>query len=318
MTGYGRNLRGDGDSGGVTDQGRPAEGSLFDWLGNNGVPYDVLGEIVGGPSSAPPGHNPIDAHYPGGIIQSIGYPDVEKACYVAGRARVLCDLGNVDLHDPAQRPHPAASPPARPPRRPCSPSTTRRPACSSTPSPTAPCGRARWSSSLEDDPSMGGESVDYHRTILVMVSPWMKRGYVSHAHVDMLLGPQDHRQRLRPALPQPRGGRARPCPSTCSPRRRTSPPTPTRSALAPSSAGRTSNARRAAPHRLVGLGRRRRAARPRRPGDALAPRPAAHRADPGSRRGHAAGDQPRARAARARREASGAASRGPREAHEAP
>jgi DNA-binding beta-propeller fold protein YncE len=55
VTGYGRSLRGDPDSGGVTDLGRPSEGSMFDWLGKNNVPYDVLGEIVGVPSGPPPG-----------------------------------------------------------------------------------------------------------------------------------------------------------------------------------------------------------------------------------------------------------------------
>jgi phospholipase C len=46
-----------------------------------------------------------------------------------------------------------------------------------------------WKNSLviitEDDPSQGGESVDYHRTMLVMASPWIKRGYVSHTNVDV-------------------------------------------------------------------------------------------------------------------------------------
>src|SRR5262249_20618876 len=87
VTGYGRSLRGDPDSGGVAEVARPAEGSMFDWLGKNSVSYEIMGEIVGIPKMGP-----IDAHYPGGLIQSIGYPDVEKACYVAGRARVLCDL----------------------------------------------------------------------------------------------------------------------------------------------------------------------------------------------------------------------------------
>jgi len=73
----------------------PKEGSLFDWLGNNDVSYEVLGEIVGLPRNPPAGTNPIDSHYPGGPVQSIGYPDIEKACYVAGRARVLCDVRNV-------------------------------------------------------------------------------------------------------------------------------------------------------------------------------------------------------------------------------
>jgi phospholipase C len=47
-----------------------------------------------------------------------------------------------------------------------------------------------WQRSLvvvvEDDPGQGGaESVDAHRTILVMASPWLKRAYVSHANVDI-------------------------------------------------------------------------------------------------------------------------------------
>lgn len=46
-----------------------------------------------------------------------------------------------------------------------------------------------WKSSIviviEDDPAQGGESVDYHRTIAVMASPWVKRAYVSHAQADV-------------------------------------------------------------------------------------------------------------------------------------
>src|SRR5262249_34259041 len=46
-----------------------------------------------------------------------------------------------------------------------------------------------WSKSLvivtEDDPAQGGESVDYHRTILVIASPWVNRGFVSHHHLDI-------------------------------------------------------------------------------------------------------------------------------------
>ena len=46
-----------------------------------------------------------------------------------------------------------------------------------------------WKSSLvfitEDDPSQGGEHVDSHRTPFVIVSPWVKRGYVSQTHIDV-------------------------------------------------------------------------------------------------------------------------------------
>jgi hypothetical protein len=45
-----------------------------------------------------------------------------------------------------------------------------------------------WASSLvvilEDDASQGGEHVDQERSIFVLVSPWVKRGYVSKTHID--------------------------------------------------------------------------------------------------------------------------------------
>ncbi len=180
VTGYGRNLRGDGDSGGVIDLGRPAEGSLFDWLGNNGVAYDILGEIVGTPAMSPANHNPFDPRYPGGIIQNIGYPDVEKACYVAGRARVLCDLGNV-VYMTLPNDHTQGLSPDVP-----TPETMF--AVNDEATGILVDGLSHsplWKSTLvivvEDDPAQGEESVDYHRTILVMASPWLKHGYVSHA-----------------------------------------------------------------------------------------------------------------------------------------
>jgi hypothetical protein len=46
-----------------------------------------------------------------------------------------------------------------------------------------------WPSTLvlitEDDPQDGGEHVDHHRTPLVVVSPWVRRGYVSKTHIDV-------------------------------------------------------------------------------------------------------------------------------------
>ncbi len=37
----------------------------------------------------------------------------------------------------------------------------------------------------EDDPQAGGDHIDYHRTPLVLISPWVKRGYVSKTHIDV-------------------------------------------------------------------------------------------------------------------------------------
>jgi DNA-binding beta-propeller fold protein YncE len=92
VTGYGRGLRSDADSGGVIEVGRPEQGSVFDWLQGSGVRYDVLGEIVGSPSKLPVDYAPIDGKYPGGPFQNITYNDLEKACHTAGRLRVACDL----------------------------------------------------------------------------------------------------------------------------------------------------------------------------------------------------------------------------------
>lgn len=184
VTGYGRGLRTDADSGGVNELGRPGEGSLFDWLGNNNVPYDILGEIVGLPRNPLAGTNPIDSHYPGGPVQSIAYPDVEKACYVAGRVRVVCDINPV-VYMTLPNDHTTGVSPDRP-----SPETMFASNDEATGILIDAISHSPiWASSLvivtEDDPAQGSESVDYHRTVLVMASPWIKRGYMSHTHVDV-------------------------------------------------------------------------------------------------------------------------------------
>jgi hypothetical protein len=37
----------------------------------------------------------------------------------------------------------------------------------------------------EDDPADGGDHVENHRTPVLFVSPWVKRGYVSKQHIDV-------------------------------------------------------------------------------------------------------------------------------------
>ncbi len=169
---------------GVGDIGRPEEGSLFEWLGAHDVVYDILGEIVGNPAETPAGHNPIDIHYPGGPVQNIPYNDDEKACYTAGRLRVACDLGTF-TYLTLPNDHTIGVSPENP---------TPETMCSINDEATgmlidAIAHSPIWASSLivvtEDDPQSGGDHVDYHRTPLVLISPWVKRGYVSRTHIDV-------------------------------------------------------------------------------------------------------------------------------------
>jgi len=170
--------------GGVITVGKPEEGSLFDWLASNQVEYNLLGEIVGSPETdnqVPPA---VDGKYPGGPFQNIGYNDLDKACYTAGRARVLCDLGTF-IYMTLPNDHTFGVSTTNPtPETFCAVNdeATGMMVDAVTHSPL-------WASSLivitEDDPSQGGEHVDSHRAPVVLISPWVKHAYVSHTHMDM-------------------------------------------------------------------------------------------------------------------------------------
>lgn len=170
--------------GGIVDVGQPTEGSLFDWLGKNRVDYTIFGEIVGAPHELPGGIPPADILYPGGPFQNIGSPDLEKACYVAGRARVFCNIGSF-VYQTLPNDHTFGVSPSR---------ATPETYCAVNDEATGMLVDAishspYWKSSIifitEDDPSQGGEHIDQHRAPLVVVSPWVKRGYVSHTHIDV-------------------------------------------------------------------------------------------------------------------------------------
>ncbi len=183
ISGSGRNAR-PVPGGGIFDEGRPQEGSLFDWLGENGVVYDILGEIDGDPATDDPARPAIDGKYPGGPFQNIGSNDLPKACYIAARARVLCNLGNF-TYATLPNDHTFGVSPTDP---------TPETFCAINDEATgmfvdAISHSPLWASSLvfitEDDPSQGGEHVDSHRAPIVVLGPWVKRGYVSHTHMDM-------------------------------------------------------------------------------------------------------------------------------------
>jgi hypothetical protein len=183
VSGSGRNARVI-PGGGVIAVGKPVEGSLFDWLASNGVEYNLLGEIVGSPATDTQVPPAVDGRYPGGPFQNIGFNDLDKACYTAGRARVLCDLGTF-IYMTLPNDHTFGVSPTNPtPETFCAVNdeATGMMVDAITHSPL-------WASSLliitEDDPSQGGEHVDSHRAPVTLVSPWVKRAYVSHTHIDV-------------------------------------------------------------------------------------------------------------------------------------
>ena len=169
---------------GVTRATKPEEGSLFDWLGANGVGYDVLGEIVGNPRDAAASGYPVDIAYPGGTFQSIDWPDVDKACHVAARVRVFCNSRSF-VYMTLPNDHTVGVSPNHP-----SPELMVATNDEATGMVVHAISHSPlWKSSLivitEDDPQQGGDHVDYHRVPTVFISPWVKHGYVSKTHINV-------------------------------------------------------------------------------------------------------------------------------------
>ncbi|HEY1957731.1 MAG TPA: alkaline phosphatase family protein [Polyangiaceae bacterium] len=155
--------------------GSPAEGSIFNWADRNQIPYQDMGEVVGlGPQG-------FDEEYPG-LVYSQLVPDTEKACYIAARARALCDLRAL-TYVVLPNDHTYGDDPGKPTAElmiAVNDVATGMIADALSHSPM-------WPSTLlivtEDDPQTGEDHVDAHRTPLVMISPWVKRGYVSHTEI---------------------------------------------------------------------------------------------------------------------------------------
>jgi DNA-binding beta-propeller fold protein YncE len=164
------------DSPGVSDYSAPLEGSIFSSLMDQGVTLENEGELVGGIAFR-------NTQWPGGTSATT-IPDTLGGCYLAARSRVTCDLpqfiyawlGNDHTFGlSAGYPNPALM-------MAVNDEATGMLIDGISHSPI-------WASSLiiviEDDPSTGQDHVDMHRSIALFASPWVKRGYVSHAHYDM-------------------------------------------------------------------------------------------------------------------------------------
>ncbi len=160
---------------GILPVGYPEEGSAFDYFLRNGLTTTDYGEIVG---SATVG---LDPGFPGLAYSYV--PDIEKAEYVESRIIERCRLNNftyVQLpNDHTQGLRPGAE--------------TPRSMIADNDEGVARVVQAIshstfWPSTvifiIEDDPQTGGDHIDNHRSPLLVVSPWARRGYVSSVHYD--------------------------------------------------------------------------------------------------------------------------------------
>jgi hypothetical protein len=153
----------------------PQEGGVFTWMMDNDVSVVNMGEIVG--------QGLLDTAYPG-LAYAQGRADVDKSCYIAGRARLRCDLPSftyvVQSNDHTFGGQAGTAAPEVMIAVNDEASGMLLDALSHSP---------MWKDTLlvitEDDPQDGGDHVDQHRSLLLMASPWVQRGYVSHGHYDM-------------------------------------------------------------------------------------------------------------------------------------
>jgi 6-phosphogluconolactonase (cycloisomerase 2 family) len=173
---WGRGEFDETQSPGVSDYSAPLEGSIFSSLQEGGVTLENEGELVGGLAYK-------NYKWPSGT-SSDTIPDTYGGCYLAARARVPCDLpqfvyawlGNDHTFGmSAGYPNPGLM-------MAVNDEATGMLLDGISHSPI-------WATSLviviEDDPSTGQDHVDMHRSIALFASPWVKRGYVSHAHYDI-------------------------------------------------------------------------------------------------------------------------------------
>ncbi len=158
---------------GTSEMGTPEEGSAFDFLSANDISATNYGEIVGAGGLRP------DRRYPGLVYSYL--PDRDKGDHVAMRVQRECDLRSFTYivlpNDHTQGLSPGRQTPS-----------------SMIADNDDGVGRivhgishsTFWPESLiiviEDDPQDGGDHVDNHRSPLLVISPWVRRGHVSSVH----------------------------------------------------------------------------------------------------------------------------------------
>jgi hypothetical protein len=166
-------------------QGKPIEGSMFSWLQREKVMFDNMGELAGAVDDdmQTPRNCCLDPQYPGKFYAQ-DEPDTRKACYIAARARVTCDLKQFS-YALFPNDHTAGGSAGL-----ATVETYVAIGDEGTGQLVEALSKSPlWPETLVvitmDDPQNGGDHVDAHRTPLLFAGPWVKRGYVSKGHYDI-------------------------------------------------------------------------------------------------------------------------------------
>ncbi|MDY0003606.1 MAG: hypothetical protein RBU30_20070 [Polyangia bacterium] len=167
------------------EQGQPDFGTFFTHLIRHGVDFTNYGEIVGaaGACCGETVMDHTDLEFPGGFYNT-DVLDEEKAQYVASQIRdqgILAPFTFLLLpNDHTNGTSPGA----------LTPESMIADNDYATGLVVEAISHSEfWPRTaifiVEDDPQIGADHVEYHRSICVVVSPWSKRGYVSSVHTSI-------------------------------------------------------------------------------------------------------------------------------------
>jgi YVTN family beta-propeller protein len=160
----------------------PDRGNFFSWVIDNGKTLQVYGEIVGilADSSQGPIAQFADGNFPGGLVINYDVEDEVKAAYVAEQiaAGNLANFTFLSLpNDHGQGIAPGVPTP---------PSMVADTDYAVGLIVDAVSHSPFWDKTvifvLQDDPQASDDHIDESRSPLQVISPWVRTGYVSHAH----------------------------------------------------------------------------------------------------------------------------------------
>ena len=159
---------------GLADIGYPEEGSAFDYFDRLDISINNYGEIVSSRAAAP------NARYPG-LVYNMGFTDQSKAEFLRTEWHVGCEMASF-TYILIPNDHTYGGSAGRPTPKSMMADNDYAVGILAD----ALSHSTFWPESvmfiIEDDPQNGGDHVDNHRSPLMIVSPWARRGHVSSVH----------------------------------------------------------------------------------------------------------------------------------------